>query len=414
MAASILHVLHRQVWQRLPYRMRRAAFFRLMKTVAPRPSLEAKPSSPVIVAGAFRSASGLGQSARLSYEALDREGFAVLGIDLTSSLRQPLDLPEFPHRDGRATTGSGTLILHVNAPLVPLALWSIGRPVVTSKHVVGYWAWELPRVPDEWTYGVPFVHEIWVPSSFVADALKPIAGGRPMYVVPHPVAVRDPFGNMQRTGDGHPFTVLTMLNAASSIDRKNPHAAIAAFRRAFAGDMSAQLIVKTCNLGLWPSLRDRLHAAVEGEPNITIKDGVASDAEITSLFRQADVLLSLHRSEGFGLVLAEAMLAGVPVVATDWSGSRDFLSSETGFLVPYRLVAAGDIQRTYDFPSMTWAEADVAAAADRLRWIRDHPDDAQSVSFRARILAETRWSAAAYARTVGRILMLREEGGLER
>ena len=141
--------------------------------------------------------------------------------------------------------GPGTILLYVNSPLVPLAMLHLGRHLTRGKHVVGCWAWELPKLPADWRHGVAFVHEIWMPSRFAAQAVASIAGGRPVRVVPYPVATRQPKLTPRGHGATRPFAVLSIFNIASSFARRHALAAIDAFRRAFADHLSTRLIVKT-------------------------------------------------------------------------------------------------------------------------------------------------------------------------
>lgn len=396
-----MKLLHRTLWQRLPRSFRREALFLTTAMVAPRPERFTRPVHPIVVAGVLRSASGLGQSARLCHDALRASGLPVYGLDLTAELMQPIDHPDFDFADGRRLE-SGTLLLHVNAPLVPLALWRLGRSRVRHAYVVGYWAWELPEMPADWRHGIPFVHEVWTPSRFTADAVRTIAAGLPVLVIPHAIAIGHRSEDHPPTSASHPhgpspcrpFTVLTLFNAASSVARKNPLAVVAAFRRAFGDDPTTRLVVKTSNAGAFVA---EIAEAIGRAGNITLIDQVASAAEIDALYGDADVVVSLHRSEGFGLILAEGMLRGRPVVATDWSGNTDFLTAETGFPVPFRLVPAVDPQGTYHFPVMHWAEADVDAAADILRRLRADPDLGRRVGRRAADFAQASWGAEVYA-----------------
>ncbi|WP_237217379.1 glycosyltransferase, partial [Falsiroseomonas oryziterrae] len=369
----MIGLLHRYLWQRLPYGLRRAALFRATTLAAPRPRRGVEPAAPLIVAGTLRAASGLGESARLCLEALRAEGVAAIGLDLTEALRQPAALPP-PAPPHTVDAGPGTLILHVNAPLTGLALLAIGRRLLSGKHVIGCWNWELPIAPPEWRLGAGLVHEIWALTHFVADAVRPVAGDRAVHVVPPPVALRPVPQRRRRTG-GSRFTVLSMFDAASSLSRKNPEGVIEAFRRAFGADPTARLLLKTQRLGEMPQEAARLAAMAAG-PNIEIRYATLDAAGLDALYDEADVLLSLHRAEGFGLSLAEAMLRGLPVVATGWSGNADFLTPGTGIPVPWRLVPAQDPQRTYDHPDQRWAEPDLDAAATALRRLRDDPAEA--------------------------------------
>jgi glycosyltransferase involved in cell wall biosynthesis len=388
-------LIHRHVWQRLPYLTRRRVLFAATGVIAPRPTVGARPSEPIIVVGPFRTASGLGQSARLCHDALRLAGFEVRGIDVTSILMQPEDYSSFEWVDGWSCLGQGTLIIHVNAPFIALAMARLGTRV-RDKFVVGYWAWELPRVPEEWSRGIPFVHEIWVPSRFVADAVQPIALGRAVRVLPHPVALRPLKASRQRPSRDDVFRVLSVFNVASGFARKNPLASVRAFRAAFRNDESAHLTLKVSNLATFKEGARALAEAVEGCSNISVLDEVVDPLELETLYLEADVLMSLHRSEGFGLTLAEAMLRGLPVVATDWSGNVDFLTEMTGVPTTYRLLPAKDPQRTYDQPDIMWAEADVNAAAKALWRLRADPALRTRLGTEAARYARQTWSAAAY------------------
>ena len=276
----------------------------------------------------------------------------------------------------------------------------LARQLVREKYVVGYWAWELPNVPSEWRYGVPFVHQIWAPSQFTADAILPIADGRPVCVVPHPVALSRPIVGAHTDATKRPFTVLTIFNASSSFERKNPLASIAAFVRAFGKDSSTRLVVKSSNLAAFPPGHHAIMEAMQGAPNVILIDKTMAETEINQLYQDCDAVISLHRSEGFGLTIAEAMLRGVPVVATGWSGNTDFLNSETGICIPYNLIPAKDPQGTYNHSEMKWADADVAVAANALRRLRDDPVLAARLGRQAEIFAAGRWHARSYSAAV--------------
>ena len=390
--------VHQSLWQRFPYALRRQALFNALSVISPRPTPAAVAVGPIVVAGALSTASGLGQAGRLCYDALYRSGLNVKAIDLTEPLLQPSDHTGFKFEDGRQLMGPATLLLHVNSPLVPMALMYLGRRFVRHKHIVGSWAWELPQLPVEWRIGVPFVHQIMVHSNFVAAGMRSIAGNRPVHVRPLPTFFEaDALAGRRPRQNSQPFTVLTVFNAASSIARKNPMAAISAFRAAFGDDNGARMIVKASNLAVVAGGQQQLAEAIGGAHNISVIDSVMERNDLDALFAAADVVLSLHRSEGFGLVVAEAMARGLPVVATSWSGNVDFLSDSTGIPVPFGLVSAEDRQNTYHYPDMLWAEADTAYAADALRRLRADPEMARRLGQRAAEFASDRWAPKAYA-----------------
>lgn len=398
---STASVVHRRIWQRLPHGLRRAALLHTSSLLAPRPEPDAAPGPPLFVVGYFRTASGLGGSARLCYEACRRLGLDTHSIDISAAHLQPADLPHESAGDGRGQRGPGTVILHVNAPLAPLALLQLGRSFIRNKYIVGYWAWELAHAPRGWQRGSTFVHRAWVPSHFTAAAVGRQAPALPIGVVPHPLPARArPAAG--RSNDR--FRVLMVFNAASGFARKNPCAGIAAFRKAFAGDATAELIVKSSNLDVYPEGKAMIAAAIAGQPNIRHISNVLTAHALDALYDSADTVLSLHRSEGFGLVLAEAMQRGLPVVATDWSGNTDFVNADNGCPVRYRLIPARDPQHIYDFPDLDWAEPDVDHAAELLRALRYDPDWRMQIGRRAAIDAARVFGLDAYGAVMSELL----------
>jgi glycosyltransferase involved in cell wall biosynthesis len=292
------------------------------------------------------------------------------------------------------------LVLHVNAPMLPAALLRLPRGGLRGRRVIGYWAWELPVASPAWRAGVASVHEIWVPSRFTAAALEPLAPGR-IRVVPHPVAARPPTPSRLTRADfalpDDAFIVLTSFSLASSFVRKNPLAAIAAFRRAFGDAMDKLMVLKVSHAAHWPEDLAALRAAIADAPNIRLETRLLPEADSHALTRCADAVLSLHRSEGFGLVPAEAMLLGVPVVATDYSGTTDFIDAACGVPIPYKLVPARDPRGVFEAPGAVWAEADSGAAAAALLGLAADPVRRAALGAAGRAAAQSRLGAAKLA-----------------
>lgn len=363
MPVRALGTAHR-LWLRLPAQARLRAFSALSAAIAPRPMIEAQSGGfPVAVAGMLRSASGLGQGARLMLESLREGGITPAPIDLSAAFGQ-CDLPPLQDGSEPAADAGGSLIIHINAPYLPYALLRLPRGSLNGRRIIGYWAWELPAVPRVWRFGMPFVHEIWVPSRFVRDAVTG-ATETPVHVVPHALpAIAGPA--ISRHDLGIPedaLVVLGIVNLGSNLSRKNPLAAIAAFRKAFGDACDRLLVLKLIDRGAAATERRRLEQAVQGASNIRIIDQVLSRDQISDLIAAADIVLSLHRSEGFGLVLAEAMQRGKAVVATGWSGNLDFMTEQNSALVSYSLVPTDDPQGTYALAGQCWAEPDIEHAA---------------------------------------------------
>ncbi|MGB8843225.1 MAG: mannosyltransferase, partial [Aliidongia sp.] len=297
--------------------------------------------------------------------------------------------------------GPGTIILHVSGFVMALAMLRLGRRRLRGKVIIGYWAWELPELPPDWVAGLRFVHEIWVPSRFTAAAVARHTG-LPVRVVPHPVPAAS---RRVRTPEVGPLTVLVAFDMRSGFARKNPLAAIAAFWAAFGADPAVRLIVKVSQASAYPPGWQALRAAAEGRATIELDDRLLDAAAMGDLVDAADIVLSLHRAEGFGLILAEAMRRGKVVVATGWSGNTDFLTPENSCPVALRLVPARDPQGGYDYPDQHWAEPDVADAARYLRALRD-PALRRRLGAQAERDAETLFAPARFDEIVAAALGL--------
>ncbi len=348
--------VHR-LWRRLPLRGRRRVLGGMAGALAPYPDAAPAPATHgIAVAGEFSRICGLSEAARLTVAGLRQLGQEVREIDVSW---------RGPGLGGKALPDGMPLVVHVNAPDMPAALFRLGRGAARGRKIIGAWAWELQEVPASWHVGARYVHEIWAPSRFAAAALGKILPGRVRVVTP-PVAVAPPVpSGLDRAAFGLPadaMVVLVSFDLASSFVRKNPLAAIAAFRGAFGDDPRRLLVLKIGNPGHFPADFAAIRAAVANVPNIRLETRTLPAADHHALMACADIVLSLHRSEGFGLVLAEAMLLGVPVVATGWSGNLDFMDETSAVLVRPRMVPAVDPRGVYDVPGAVWAQPSLGEA----------------------------------------------------
>ena len=394
------------LWRRIPAGLRQKVAHSLLNVMTPSlPDVEpreiADRSVPRIVVGFLSSSSGLGQSARLLAAALREGGYPVFGIDLSRYFFEVADTIEHGLPDGRSITGQAHVIININAPYMPYVLWLLGRRFLRRKYVTGYWAWELPRLPENWRRGFFCVHDIAVPSTFVAEAVRKIDAGKRVMVLPHPVAVECHASELVRhdirSNDGTgPFTVGFMANIGSGFARKNPLALIAAFRRAFGNDSNCRLKMLLTNAEHYHPARQLVESAVGGAGNIEISWQSLGRAELSRWWHGVDVYASLHRSEGFGLPLAEAMCRGLPVVATGWSGNMEFMTEENSFPVNYTFVEVRDEQGKYPSCSGKWAEPDIEHAAELLQLLHSTPELASSMGTRAKADVLTALSGSAF------------------
>jgi len=238
------------------------------------------------------------------------------------------------------------------------------------RYNIGYWFWELENFPDKWRYATNIVDEIWVATDYIANAMR--KSGKKVVKIPFPLEFEMPpeFMNKQYFRiKPDQFTFLYSFDFLSSMERKNPQGVIKAFKQAFSkGDNSVRLIIKTMNGGHHPLLKNSLELLIDHDCRIEIRDEYSTQDEMRGLIRSSDCYISLHRAEGLGLGLAEAMYLGKPTIATGYSGNTEFMNSGNSILVPYTLVPVPKGA----YPSgkdQMWAEPDIEVAAENMQKI---------------------------------------------
>lgn len=371
---SVGHLL----WRKLPAAPRRAALQAVASWRAPR--VDAVPpaqASGLVVAGELGQPTGLGAGARCLAEALTQLGYGGYGI--TTGIGQ---VPE-----GDCPLGAA-LLLAINAPSLPLMLARAGKNWLRGRLVIGSWAWELPVAPPSWAAGGHYVHEVWAPSAFVAASLEAVMPGR-VKTVPYPLALcrfaQAPAPAMLNLPE-QALVVVMILSLGSSMERKNPLAGIAAFKQAFGERSDVVLVVKL--QGAAAFAQEAAIVAAQASETVKIVSDVWSQTEMDGLMTRADIVLSLHRAEGFGLVLAEAMLRGKPVVATGWSGNMAFMDESSAALIDHQLVPVEDESGIYTpMQGALWAQAQCEHAALWLRRLGDDSHLRQALGARAQAYA---------------------------
>lgn len=332
--------------------------------------------------GCSRAENGIGESCRLAAESLATAGvpFGVVNMPFSLHARQG-DLRTVAHEI--AWPGHRANVFHMNPPEMRAMLDLLGRRGTRNRLAIAVWHWELPRLPGDWRALVPMVDEFWAPSRFIAEALRE-AGGRRVETIPHGVAVptTPPMPRAELGIDEDRFVFLVMYDVASHQRRKNPEAAIEAFRRAFGPDDGPVLVVKLQNAHVDPAKADAIGRLAADRPSIRVLRDVLDRERVRGLVRTCDCLVSLHRSEGFGLGPAEAMALGKPVIATDWSSTTDFVRREHACPVGYRLVPVGGDAGPYE-GAQQWADPDVDEAADWMRRLAADPAAGREIGRKA-------------------------------
>lgn len=334
----------------------------------------------VTVAGYLRAEHGVGEGARLLVAALDAAGvdYSLVPYERTRS-RQHAPMPPGP----QGVNGHPVAIVCVNADQLPVFAADGGAELLEHRYAIGMWAWEVDVFPGAMAKAGELVDEIWVGSAHSAAAVAS-ATSRPVHVLPLPVVVPDA-STSDRGSLGLPegFLVLFTFDFDSVVERKNPLGAIEAYRRAFPAGSDARLLIKSVNGDKHPAALDALRAAVADRPDIHVRDAYVPADLRYAITASCDAYLSLHRAEGFGLTMAEAMAMGKPVVATGYSGNLQYMDERNSWLVPYDLVSVPDGCSPYPVTAR-WADPDVEAAAAALKAIHADPAEARARGARAR------------------------------
>ncbi|HUP25279.1 MAG TPA: glycosyltransferase [Thermoanaerobaculia bacterium] len=330
----------------------------------------------VNVWGYLTAESGMGEAGRLLARAIERAGVPLALGNLELGVASRTTNRTFQRFSSSFEHGVNVFV--VNADQVPHIAAHLGGEKWRRRYNVGFWFWELQEFPRKYFSSFEYFHEVWTGSTFAADALAAVS---PVPVRRMPLAVdfSAPTGDevavlRRRLGldaEPAPFTFLFVFDYLSQAERKNPLGVVEAFRRAFGPGDHARLVLKTINRELFPEHAARLESAAAGLP-VLFLDEYLTQHEVHTLMAACDAYVSLHRSEGFGLTLAEAMALGKPLIATDYGGSADFTTVGGSFPVPYRLVEIAENDGPYPAGAL-WAEPDLDAAAEAMRRVANDP-----------------------------------------
>jgi hypothetical protein len=363
------------------------------------------------VVGYLRTESGMGELSRSTIRALRAADYPVTTVDVDDAPQRQFDLSVETQDQGHPLPFT---IVHVNAPEAMRHAERL-RPWLEGRHAIGYWAWELHELPENWAEAFAMFREVWTCSIHAATAIGRSASVPVQAMWP---ALPDAVPSTLRREDlglaPDRFAFLFAYDLLSESERKNPLGLLAAFRKAFRGDDRVQLVLKVTNGDLRRDDLARLTDAAAGLP-VTVIERYLSRADVMGVIRLCDAYVSLHRAEGFGYTLAEAMALGRPVIATYYSGNVDFMTPWNSFPVPYRLVEIPEDRGRYR-KGVLWADPDQDAAAELMRAVFEDRERASEVARRGREDVTRLLSAAACGerivarlRTIGRRMPARQE-----
>ncbi len=344
--------------------------------------------------GMFKSEKGTGQAARCVLRSLKEIGVmrAVLNYDAPPWAKNSESIDE----PFSKTCHFDVNLININAdiPLVPVISNEFNS--LSRCYNIGYWNWELETFPNFWLDRFTHYNEIWVPSTFTQFSIQsksPI----PVICMPYSISVPknpNPFPREKYGLKAKALTFLNVFDCDSTVARKNPQAVIKAFRMAFKDRADVQLVIKTMSISDNADVMEELKKLAEGAKNIVFINGVFLREESHSLMHTCDVFVSLHRSEGFGFNICEAMAMGKPVIATNYSANTDYMKESNGYLVDYQKIA---IDRNYGpyKKGELWADPDIRHAALLMKHIDENPNAAKRKGEEAAKTMETHYNDQA-------------------
>ncbi len=346
---------------------------------------------------------GIARAGKTGLEVLRRAEVPVIDIDFRLSRERVID--EYRNNEGRFYDTTRALqMLMLNPEYVPDCLACHASKIAESDYFIGQFYWELSDIGAGHECALSLVDEIWVASEYLRDVYARRVSA-PVFVMGQAVEIAPLQAPLTRSAFGLPensYLFLMVFDAGSVLERKNPLAAVNAFRAAFPGGEKAALVIKTMNTAALQTAGQRKHwravlDAAEADPRIRILDEMMSPAELAALNELCDCYVSLHRSEGFGFGPAEAMARGKPVIATAYSGTADFCTEKTALPVDFTLREVEPGTYPYMHPDRTyyWAEPNCLTAAQHMHALFAAPGRGRELGRRAQAFMRERYSVDA-------------------
>ena len=331
------------------------------------------------MAGFAQSVYGVGESSRAMWRAVQATGLPCVLINVRSRMHSNADLSI--HRFAEKNPFRVNLMTF-SFDYSRRFYRDMGRAFFAGRRNIGLWYWEQERFPLRWHAAFDYYDEIWAPSRFTCEALAAVSP-IPVRKITYPFFLNEAATQPDRPQFGLPedaFVFLFNFDFLSTTQRKNPGGVIDAFKRAFRLDDRAMLVLKSINWEHDRAGREGLERATAGA-NVLFLDAHIPAASVNALFASADCYISLHRSEGLGLGMAQAMYLGKPVVATGYSGNLEFMNSENSLLVNYQMTELEMDSGPYE-RGTRWAAPDVEQAASFMRWVYEHRDESKTIGAR--------------------------------
>lgn len=326
-------------------------FFNKLKHISRRPK-KFSSGQPTVI-GFMSSPTGLGYGARLIFNALEEKAYRPNAIDVSNFFYPETDTPISFVSNGEM--GDGPLIFHINGPELLFAMNSLNSERIKNQKIIAVWAWEQRTLPNAWLKVESFVDEIWASSHFLENTFRENLK-TPVYYTPYPVAALSPISIKQPPPNPNIFRIYTSFDPKSGLERKNPEAVIETFRQAFEDNNAIELTIRVPDPD-WP-----IPESWKALKNVKISNSIVSDGDIDRDLAHHDCVISLHRCEGFGFLIARALALGLPTIFTEGFGSDDFSNCPGAFTVKGENYTIQNEDSVYERKHGQWLDPDINQA----------------------------------------------------
>jgi len=317
------------------------------------------------ISGYINKAFGLGTAVRANINAIKSTNIPFVINDFNLIMPETTGEIKFDQTISKENPFDINLI-QINPDNLTNTLKTVNPEYFQNKYNIAFWAWELENFPDEFKTYFSLFNEIWVPSNFCAEAISKVAPC-PVIKIMHSIQIGNtPYMRKDFNLSNEKFIFMTMFDYHSSIKRKNPITTINAYEKAFGiNDEKTLLVIKTSISKDFPEEKKLIIDRIGDNKSIILIEEIFENDKLYSLINCCDCFVSLHRSEGFGLTMAEAMYLGKPVIATAYSANTEFMNINNCFPVKYDLIKTGT-EYYFSSDKDIWADADVDNASEQM------------------------------------------------
>jgi glycosyltransferase involved in cell wall biosynthesis len=338
----------------------------------------------VTYVSALLNSSGYAEAARNNIAALGSVGVEVEAV--------PLSFESFQSDLGKLGAKVSSLICSnptADIQIVHATPNTYTKLRKADKYNIGYTTWETNKLPDDWAACINLMNEVWVPSSKDVEVFKASGVTIPIYCIPHAFnrkLFESESQNLPLKLDSNTYLFYAIFQW---ISRKNPVAMLKAYFTEFRPEENVCLALKSYWLDPGSSSEKELikknilevkeKLRLKTYPRVMFISELLSRGQIHDLHRRGNCYLSYHADEGFGITCAEALMAGNPVISTDYGGTKDFITPKTGFPISYQLTPCYDMPWNNYPGSMYWADINVMEARKQMRWVYEHQNEAAAI-----------------------------------